>query len=57
MGIKAANAKTRVAMAAILSLRVLSWNRIPKFSTSKKNKGTNIVIRAGSGYLYNGTLK
>lgn len=57
VGINAANAKTNVAMAAILSLKLLSWNKIPKFKTSKKNSGAKIVIRADKGYLYKGMLK
>ena len=57
VGINAANANTSVAIAAIRSLKLLSWNRIPKFSTSKKNNGMKIVIRADKGNLYKGMLK
>ncbi len=51
VGMRAAKAKTSVAIAAILSPRLLSWKRIPKLRTSKKKRGIKMVIRAERGNL------
>jgi hypothetical protein len=51
VGIKAINAKAKLATATILSDKAVPWKKIPKFSTANSHKGKNIVAKEVKGSL------
>ncbi len=51
VGIKAINAKAKLAMAAIRSDKAVAWKKIPKFSTANSHKGKKIVAKEVKGNL------
>ena len=52
VGMKAMNAKVRVAIDAILFARVRSWKKMKRLMTPKIQRGTKIEMRLTPGYLY-----
>jgi len=57
VGIRATKAIMSAAIDAILSAKLLSWKKIPKFMIANNQSGRKMVARATRGNLYNGTLK
>lgn len=57
VGIKATKAIIRAAIEAILSARLLSWKKIPKFIIPRSQRGRKIVATVTVGNLYSGIVK
>ncbi len=51
VGIKAMNAKAKLAIAVIRSDKASAWKNIPKFSTASNHKGKKIVAKEVKGIL------